>query len=135
MCHLTREEKLSVYLDFMGKAGSKIRVAATHFRAPVPSSQVINPRFRERLDHSEDEVSSLLANWSGVQEVHIKKHFSGWSQINCILVLAVGRGWQRRFLKELFQPWLAMVIEKRALEPHIGCGAARWPGLDTSCVS
>ncbi|XP_029826663.2 probable RNA-dependent RNA polymerase 1 [Ixodes scapularis] len=80
--------------------------------------QVISPRFREMLNHSEDEVSSLLASWSGVQQVHIKKHFDRSGQINCILVLAVGRDWQRWFLEELLlQPWLAKAIEKRDLEP------------------
>lgn len=71
------------------------------------------------LLHGHDEVASLLAVWSGVHEVRIRRGMDRAGG-RYIVVSSVGRDWQRWFLEELLlQPWLATAIEKRSLEQFI----------------
>ncbi|XP_077503516.1 uncharacterized protein LOC144113972 [Amblyomma americanum] len=81
--------------------------------------KVTSPGFQDMLLHGQDEVVSLLAVWSGVHEVRIRRGVDRGGGRH-IVVSSVGRDWQRWFLEELLlQPWLATAIEKRSLEQFI----------------
>ncbi|KAK8770199.1 hypothetical protein V5799_013336 [Amblyomma americanum] len=87
-------------------------------RLPV-APQVTSPGFRDMLLHGQDEVVSLLAVWSGVHEVRIRRGADRGGGRH-IVVSSVGRDWQCWFLEELLlQPWLATAVEKRSLEQFI----------------
>ncbi|XP_077504400.1 uncharacterized protein LOC144114492 [Amblyomma americanum] len=81
--------------------------------------KVTSPGFQDMLLHGQDEVVSLLAVWSGVHEVRIRRGADRGGGRD-IVVSSVGRDWQRWFLEELLlQPWLATAVEKRSLEQFI----------------
>ncbi|KAG0418661.1 hypothetical protein HPB47_004683, partial [Ixodes persulcatus] len=73
MCHLTREEKLSVYLDFMGKAGSKDtcrwpRISGRPYRLHRYLDSILSTNFQSHLAKGVKGEVFELPRWQCYQK-------------------------------------------------------------------